>query len=304
MGWFNLFGKKETKKESTRQGNPNVKLPEGVHFAAEDMKRSMSGADLRKTAVLHYQLAQSAEQKGDWPHAKNYYLHAVENIRGLAESERDKGDLTLLYRCYALLGSGFGAEKDVRQAAGYWEHAFKTECLLIKVDPEDTGHYSAAGISSQWAGYCYRELREYRKACQCYREGLEWIREAETKFGRVFVHGETDGRIFGSFHAEACYRIAEIGSLDGRAVRGEEISEMCTECVQSLVNIYMMEPTEDRNYDIINALYLCGLCLKNGERLESLMHAEDLCRNSLESCQNRMRFTRILKKIQEAKAGR
>ncbi len=294
MGLFDRFRKKDREKP---QDNPlaGIKLPDNVVLALNKDTKNMSPVDLRKTAVLHYQLADSYSEKGDLTHARNYYLHAVENIKALAEKGKDPGDLQLLYRCYAYLGVNFRSAGDLAQAAQYWEKAFQTERLLIGVDSSDTGHYSAAGISSQWAAFCYRESGQKQKAARCYQDGLEIIRKAEESFGRVFVHGDAEGRTFDSFRAEACMNLANMNESDPK-----KALEMAKECITSLTQLYTLDDSSSRLYDLANGLYLCGRCLKGEDRQIYLKHANSLCEEAMKTDANRLKFAKLQKQIKSA----
>ena len=300
MGLFDLFKKKPKQETETIQLPPNVKLapgaqlPPGVVIATDGKGPKLSSDDLRKTAMLHYQLGDKYEQDGDMTHASRYYLHAVENIRDLAEKEKKPGDLALLYRCYAHLGVVSRAMNDKTQAAKYWERAFEVNRMLIAVEPEDSQHYSAAGISSTWAGFNYREAGNNGNAARCYRAGLEVIRAAEQKYSQFFVHADPDGRRFGSFRAEACLCLAEIGGGDT-----SEPLRLANECIQALTQLYELDTTEDRLYDLTNGVFLCALTLRGADRKKYLGLASDLCEGALGQAENRMRFMRLKKQIEQ-----
>lgn len=277
-------------ERAARESAPRSGLPEG----------QMSMADLRQTALLNLQLAQQFAEQGKRLHARNHYLHAAENICGIDERNWTVRDLLILYHSYVQLGVGFREQGDKAQAAQYWEKAFDANTRLIEQDPDDLGHFNAAGISSQWAGVNYLEAGNGSAALRCYRAGLEQIREGEAKTGKVFLHCDMEGRVFDCFRAEACYRIAQIEGEDPVANRAD-IANMTAECAQALVDVFNRIGSEERLFDVANGVYLCALCMAGADRAKHLGMADSLCSDSLANASDRARFLELQRQIRAAK---
>lgn len=260
----------------------------------------MNSVDLRQTALLNLQLAQQYAEQGKDLHARNHYLHAAENICGIDEREWTVRDLLILYHSYVQIGVGFREQGDKAQAAQYWEKAFDANTRLIIQEPDDSEHFNAAGISSQWAGLNYSEAGNDVDALRCYRAGLDQIREGEAKTGLLFLHCDMEGRIFDSFHAEACYRIAQIKGKDPIANRAV-ISDMVAECIQALADTFNRISSEERLFDVVNGIYLCALCMEGADKAKHLDMADSLCSDSLDDANDRAKFADLQKRIRAAK---
>jgi tetratricopeptide (TPR) repeat protein len=236
-------------------------------------------------------------------HARNYYLHAIENIKELAERGKDPGDLRLLYGAYALTGELYRNEGDYANAADYWSEAFEVETIWIESEPDESGHYSAAGISSQRTAYCFEKAGEFKQAYRYYERGLEYIRDAEdNRFDQVFTYGDMSHRTFDLFRAEACLNMARLQSEHyDELFNAEEVYRICSECIQSLFHVENLDPTEDRRYDTIHGAILCSSYVDPSQKGELLDLADSLCNTALENCTFRMRFLKLRERIEEAR---
>lgn len=263
-------------------------------------KAQLNSVDLRQTALLNLQLAQQFTEDGKHLHARNHYLHAAENICGIDEREWTVRDLLILYHSYVQIGVGYREQGDKAQAAKYWEKAFDANTRLIEQDPDDKGHFNAAGVSSQWAGINYLEAGMREEALRCYQAGLEQIRRGEAETGMIFVHCDMEGRVFDCFRAEACYRIVQIKSEDPEA-NGTDISDMTAECIQALAETFNRISAEERLFDVVNGIYLCAICMKGPDRVKNLDMADSLCLDSLDDADDREKFAELLERIRAAK---